>query len=70
MDNNTWELVPYDFAHNLVASKWVYRIKYKSNGSIEQYKACLVVASNHLQVAIDIHETFSPTVRHNIIRLV
>jgi len=34
MANDTKELVPYNFAHNILASKCVHRIKYKSDGSI------------------------------------
>jgi len=70
MANDTWELVPYNSAQNLVGSKWVYRIKYKSNGSIELYKAQLVAASNRSQAGIDFHETFSLVVRPTTIRLV
>ena len=37
--NNTWEL-PKD--KNLVHNKWVYKTKFKSDGSIEKHKARLV----------------------------
>ena len=70
MANDTWELVPYNSAQNFVASKWVYRIKYKSDGSIKRYKARLVATSNHQQAGIDFHETFSPVVRPATIHLV
>lgn len=40
--NHTWELVPPPPNTNIVGSKWVFHMKYHSDGSIEQYKARLV----------------------------
>ena len=40
--NNTWTLTPLLAHKNLIGCKWVYRIKYKFDGSIERYKARLV----------------------------
>ena len=35
----TWELVPLPSHVVLITSKWVFKIKTKSDGSIERYKA-------------------------------
>lgn len=40
--NNTWTLTPLPALKNLIGCKWVYRIKYKFDGSIERYKTRLV----------------------------
>lgn len=41
-DNNTWELVSFPYGKMTVGCKWVFLIKYKSDGSIERHKARLV----------------------------
>ena len=38
----TWELVPLPSHVVPITSKWVFKIKTKSDGSIERYKARLV----------------------------
>lgn len=68
--NKTWVLVPFTSNLNLVGSKWLYRIKYKSDGSIERYKTLLLAQGFHQQPDIDYHETFSPVVRATTVRLV
>lgn len=40
--NNTWTLVQLLVGHKPIGYRWVYKIKYKSDGTIERYKACLV----------------------------
>ncbi|KAL9249572.1 Retrovirus-related Pol polyprotein from transposon RE1-like protein, partial [Drosera capensis] len=39
MDNYTWTLVPHPVIKNVVVCRWVYKIKYNSDGSVERYKA-------------------------------
>ena len=70
LKNNTWSLVLASTSMNIVVCKWVYRIKTKSNGSIQRYKARLVAKGFHQQPRIDFTETFSPVVKPATIRTV
>ena len=45
--NNTWTFTPLPPHKRAVGCKWVYRVKYRSDGSIERYKARLVVKGLH-----------------------
>lgn len=38
----TWSLTTLPTDKTCIGCKWVYRLKYKSDGSIERYKARLV----------------------------
>ncbi|XP_019265948.1 PREDICTED: uncharacterized protein LOC109243467 [Nicotiana attenuata] len=38
-DNKIWSIVDLPNGKNTVGSKWVYKIKYKSNGEAERFKA-------------------------------
>ncbi|XP_019258231.1 PREDICTED: uncharacterized protein LOC109236494 [Nicotiana attenuata] len=53
-----------------IGSKWVLKIKLKADGTVERYKARLVVKGYTQQKGIDNEETFSPHVRFTSVRLV
>ncbi|RVX04557.1 Retrovirus-related Pol polyprotein from transposon TNT 1-94 [Vitis vinifera] len=40
--NHTWDLVTLPPGHSVVGCKWIYKIKTRSDGSVERYKARLV----------------------------
>ncbi|KAI5333016.1 hypothetical protein L3X38_023145 [Prunus dulcis] len=55
---------------NIVGSRWVYRVKKNSDGSVARHKARLVVQDFSQAHGLDFSETFSPVVRHTTVRLV
>ncbi|XP_076912187.1 uncharacterized protein LOC143570413 [Bidens hawaiensis] len=68
--NRTWTFVPRPLSTNIVGSKWVYRIKDHSDGSIERYKAHLV-AQGYTQIpGLDYSHTFSPVVKASTVPIV
>ena len=68
--NNTWSLVPRHSSMNILGCKWVYRLKYNSDGLVQRYKACLVAKGYNQQPGVDYFDTFSLVVKPTTIRLV
>ncbi|XP_074289592.1 putative mitochondrial protein AtMg00820 [Silene latifolia] len=69
-DNHTWDLVPKPTDASVIRCLWLYRHKFHAAGTLQRYKARLVVNSKAQQVGIDCDETFSPVVKPTTIRTV
>ncbi|GKE48613.1 ribonuclease H-like domain-containing protein, partial [Tanacetum coccineum] len=66
--NGTWELVKLPEGRKAIGSKWIYKIKFRSSGEIDRYKARFVAQDFGQKEGIDYEETFSPVVKMVTIR--
>lgn len=70
LKQETWTLVPRNTTQNIVGCRWAYKIKRRSDGSIDRYKDRLVAKGFHQKPGVAYHDTFNIVVKFTTIRLV
>eukprot|EP00253_Pinus_taeda_P014262 PITA_14262 len=70
MVNDVWKVVPRPQDRSVIGSRWIYKIKYAADGSVEKYKARFVAKGYAQKEGIDYEETFTPVSRYTSFRTV
>jgi hypothetical protein len=68
--NDVWDVVPRLKEKTMVSSKWIYKTKHSTDGSIEKYKARFMAHGFSQKEDIDYEETFAPVERYTLIRAI
>jgi hypothetical protein len=67
-DNGTFELVKHH--GSVIGCSWLFKIKYKQDGTIEKYKARIVAQGFSQRYGVDFQETYAPVAKLKSIRTI
>jgi len=65
----TWELRHLSQGRKAIGCKWVFKVKAKDDGTVDKFKARLVIQGFSQRPGIDYDETFAPVAHQESIRL-
>ena len=64
--NHTWTITSLPPGKKPIGYKWVYRVKYKLDGSVERYKAILVAKGFTQKEWLNYIDIFSPVAKNGV----
>ncbi|GKB80230.1 retrotransposon protein, putative, ty1-copia subclass [Tanacetum coccineum] len=70
LQNHTWELVDLPPGCKPLCYKWIFKKKMKADGTIDKYKARLVIKGFRQREGLDYFDTYSPVTRITSIRMI
>ena len=70
MKKKTQVLSKLPLGKKAIGCKWIFKVKYKLDGSLDKYKACIVAEGYAQDEGVYYEETFAPTAKMVTFRLV
>ena len=68
--NETWDLIPHSPHKKAIGCRWIYKVKYNVDGSVNRYKARLIAKGYAQTHGVDYDETFAPVAKMTIVQTV
>lgn len=68
IENRTWELVSRPKDKKVLTNRWIFKIKRNQDGTLNRFKARLVVRGFEQKAGIDYKEVFAPVARYETVR--
>jgi hypothetical protein len=70
LKNDIWKVFPRPHGKSVVTSKWLYKIKHATDGSVEKLKPRLVAHGFSQKEGINYDEIFAPVARYTSMRII
>ena len=68
-NNATWDLMPLPTGKKAIGCRWVFTVKFNTNGSVATLNVRLVVKGYAQTYGVDYSDTFSPIAKLTFVRL-